>query len=121
MSEPGFEEYFGAALVVCGILWIWDYISSIFFPGQTSLNLTILSFFVWLEAGFIGAYGLTRKMVNQIDRGLKVGVAAFLVNQAFRLIVFEIDQALYGWIIYLISLLIGGTIGGLFAKRMSGK
>ncbi len=119
MSEPGFEEYFGAALIVCAILWIWDYISSIFFPGQAALNLTILSFFVWLEAGFIGAYGLTRKMGNQIDKGLKVGVAAFLVNMAFRLIVFDFNQALHGWIIYLVSLLIGGTLGGLFAKKIS--
>ena len=119
-SEPGFERYFGAALFTCGIIWLWDYISSLFFPGQTALNLTILSAFIILEAGFIGAYGLTRKMQqNQVNIGLKAGVSAFLVNLVFRMIVFDISQALFGLIIYLIFLPMGGILGGLFAKKIA--
>jgi len=119
-SEPGFESYFGAALFTCGIIWLWDYISSLFFPGEAALNLTILSAFIILEAGFIGAFGLTRKMEqNQVNIGLKVGVAAFLVNLVFRMIVFEIAQALWGVVIYLIFLPIGGVLGGLFAKKIA--
>jgi hypothetical protein len=120
VSEPGFESYFGAALFTCGIIWVWEYLSSLFFPGQTALNLTLLSSFIYLEASFIGAYGLTRKKLqNQVNIGLRVGIAAFLVNLAFRLIVFEIAEALYGLIIYLIFLIIGGVLGGLFAKRIT--
>jgi hypothetical protein len=120
MSEPGFEEYFGAALFTCGIVWLWDYIASIFFPGQAALNLTILSSFIFLEASFIGAYGLTRKKLqNQVKIGLKVGISAFVVNLIFRTIVFEINEALWGLVIYLVFLIIGGVLGGLFAKRLS--
>ncbi|MDP2901418.1 MAG: hypothetical protein Q8O47_10695 [Candidatus Bathyarchaeota archaeon] len=119
-SEPGFESYFGTALFTCGIIWLWDYISSIFFPGQTALNLTLLSSFIYLEASFIGAYGLTRKKLqNQVNIGLRAGIAAFLVNLVFRMIVFDITEALWGLIIYLVFLIIGGALGGLFAKRFT--
>ena len=122
MSELGFESYFRAALFTCGIIWVWDYIASIFFPGQTALNLTLLSAFIYLEASFIGAYGLTRKRSqNQVNIGLRVGIAAFLVNLVFRLIVFDIGEALWGLIIYLIFLIIGGALGGLFAKKLNSK
>ena len=118
-SEPGFEGYFRAALFTCGIIWLWDYLSSLFFPGQTALNLTLLSSFIYLEASFIGAYGLARKRLqNQVNIGLRVGIAAFLVNIVFRMIVFEIAEALWGLIIYLIFLIIGGALGGLFAKKI---
>jgi hypothetical protein len=117
-SELGFESYFGVALFTCGIIWLWDYLSSLFFPGQTALNLTLLSSFIYLEASFIGAYGLARKRLqNQVNIGLRVGIAAFLVNIVFRMIVFEIAEALWGLIIYLIFLIIGGALGGLFAKK----
>jgi hypothetical protein len=120
VSEPGFESYFGAALFTCGIIWVWDYISSLFFPGQAALNLTLLSSFIYLEASFIGSYGLTRKKLqNQVNIGLRAGIAAFLVNQVFRLIVFDLIEALWGVIIYLIFLIIGGALGGLFAKRVT--
>jgi hypothetical protein len=119
-NEPGFERYFGTALFSCGIIWVWDYISSLFFPGQTSFNLTILSAFIILEAGFIGAYGLSRRMKqNQVIIGLKVGVAAFLVNIVFRMIAFDISQALWGLILYLFFFPIGGILGGLFAKKIA--
>ena len=122
MSEHGFESYFRAALFTCGIIWVWDYIASIFFPGQTALNLTLLSAFIYLEASFIGAYGLTRKRSqNQVNIGLRVGIAAFLVNLVFRLIVFDIGEALWGLIIYLIFLIIGGALGGLFTKKLNSK
>jgi len=122
VSELGFESYFRAALFTCGIIWVWDYIASIFFPGQTALNLTLLSAFIYLEASFIGAYGLTRKRSqNQVNIGLRVGIAAFLVNLVFRLIVFDIGEALWGLIIYLIFLIIGGALGGLFAKKLNSK
>jgi len=122
VSELGFESYFGAALFTCGIIWVWDYIASIFFPGQTALNLTLLSAFIYLEASFIGAYGLTRKRPqNQVNIGLRAGIAAFLVNLVFRLIVFDIGEALWGLIIYLIFLIIGGALGGLFAKKINSK
>jgi putative membrane protein (TIGR04086 family) len=122
VSELGFESYFRAALFTCGIIWVWDYIASIFFPGQTALNLTLLSAFIYLEASFIGAYGLTRKRSqNQVNIGLRVGIAAFLVNLVFRLIVFDIGEALWGLIIYLIFLIIGGALGGLFTKKLNSK
>ena len=122
MSELGFESYFRAALFTCGIIWVWDYIASIFFPGQTALNLTLLSAFIYLEASFIGAYGLTRKRSqNQVNIGLRVGIAAFLVNLVFRMIVFDIGEALWGLIIYLIFLIIGGALGGLFSKKLNSK
>jgi uncharacterized protein YneF (UPF0154 family) len=119
-SELGFENYFGAALFTCGIVWIWDYISSIFFPGQAAINLTILSASIYLEAGFIGAFGLTRKRLqNQVNIGLRAGISAFLLNLVFRTILFEINEALYGLIIYLIFLIVGGVLGGFFAKKIT--
>ncbi len=118
--EPGFDGYFGAALLTCGIVWVWDYIASIFFPTQAALNLTLLSSIFYLEAGFIGAYALTRKLSkNQAIIGVKAGVAAFLVNAVFRMIVFDISEALWGVIIYMIFLIIGGALGGTFSQKMS--
>jgi hypothetical protein len=49
---------------------------------------------------------------------LRVGFGAFLVNLAFRLILFELAEALWGVIIYLISLTMGGMLGGLLASKV---
>jgi putative membrane protein (TIGR04086 family) len=117
--EPKFEGYFGAALVACGVAWIWDFISSIYFAGQIALNLTIISSLVYLEAGFLGAFVLARKLPeNHMIIGLRAGFGAFLVNLAFRLILFELAEALGGVIIYLISFTIGGMLGGVLAKKI---
>lgn len=114
-----FEKYFSVALVVCGISWFWDYVSSLFFPGQTALNLTIISALVYMEAALIGAYGFTRRIpFKQISVGIKVGLGAFMVNTVFRLIVFEIVEALWGLIIYFTSFVVGGLIGGLIGKKL---
>jgi hypothetical protein len=40
------------------------------------------------------------------------------VNMAFRLILFELTEALWGVIVYLISFTIGGMLGGLLAKKI---
>jgi hypothetical protein len=118
-SSPGFESYFGAALVACGISWLWDYISSLYFPGQTALNFTILSAFVYMEAALLGAFGLTRRMPSkQIHVGLRAGLGAFLLNTVFRLIVFEFVEALWGVIIYFVSFIAGGITGGFLAKTL---
>jgi len=118
-TEPKFESYFGAALVACGIAWIWDFVSSIYFAGQIALNLTIISSLVYLEAGFLGAFVLARKLPeNHMIIGLRAGFGAFLVNLTFRLILFELAEALGGVIIYLISFTIGGMLGGLLAKKI---
>jgi len=117
--ELKYESYFGAMLVVCGITWIWDFISSIYFAGQIALSLTIISFLVYLEAGFLGAFVLARKLPrNHILIGLRIGFGAFLMNLAFRLILFELVEALWGIIIYLISFTIGGMLGGLLASKI---
>jgi hypothetical protein len=118
-SSPGFERYFGSALVTCGISWLWDYISSLYFPGQTALNFTILSAFVYMEAALLGAFGLTRRMPSkQMHVGLRAGLGAFLLNTVFRLIVFEFVEALWGVIIYLASFIVGGVTGGILAKTL---
>jgi hypothetical protein len=112
------ESYFGAALVVCGIAWIWDFVASIYFAGQIALNLTIISSLVYLEAGFLVAFVLTRTLPkNHMLIGLRAGFYAFLVNLAFRLILFELTEALWGIVIYLISFTIGGMLGGLLAMK----
>ncbi len=114
---PRFESYFGAALFTCGIAWFWDYVSSIYFPGRTALNLTLLSAFVYLEAALLGAFGLTRRMlVKHIYVGVRVGFGAWMTNMVFRLIIFELGEALWGVAIYLASFMGGGFLGGLFAK-----
>ena len=118
-TEPKFESYFGAALVACGVAWIWDVISSIYFAGQVALNLTIISSLVYLEAGFLGAFLLARKLTkNHMLIGLRAGFSAFLMNLAFRLILFELTEALWGVIVYLISFTIGGLLAGLLAKKL---
>jgi hypothetical protein len=117
-TSLSFEKYFSAALVVCGISWFWDYVSSLYFPGQTALNLTIISALVYMEAALIGAYGFTRRIpFKQISVGTKVGLGAFMVNTVFRLIVFEIVEALWGLIIYFTSFVVGGLIGGFIGKK----
>jgi hypothetical protein len=121
VRQPGFEGYFGAALLTCGIVWAWDYVASLFFPSQAALNLTVLSSFTYFLAGFIGAFALTRKkQVDQVQIGLCAGAAAFAVNIVFRMIVFEITEALWGVVIYAVFLIIGGGVGGFFARKIVG-
>ncbi len=116
---PGFESYFGAALFTCGIAWFWDYVSSLYFPGQAALNLTLLSALVYLEAALLGAFGLTRKMLTKhIHVGIRVGFGAWMTNMVFRLIVFELAEALWGVAIYLASFVVGGFLGGLLARML---
>jgi len=116
---PGFETYFGAALFTCGIVWFWDYVSSVYFPGQAALNLTFLSAAVYLEAAFLGAFGLTRRMLTRhIHVGIRVGFGAWMTNMVFRLIVFELGEALWGVAIYLASLTAGGFLGGFLARAL---
>jgi len=116
---PSFERYFGAALFSCGIVWFWDYVASLYFPGQAALNLTLLSTLVYFEATFLGALGLTRRMLaRHIHVGIRVGFGAWMTNMVFRLIVFELAEALWGVAIYLTSFVAGGFLGGLFAKRL---
>lgn len=116
---PSFERYFGAALFSCGIAWLWDYVASVYFPGQAALNLTLLSTLVYFEAAFLGAFGLTRRMLaKHIHVGIRVGFGAWMTNMVFRLIVFELAEALWGVAIYLTTFVAGGFLGGLFAKRL---
>jgi len=116
-SSPTFESYFGAALVTCGITWFWDYASSLYFPGQTALNLTLLSATVYLEAAMIGAFGLTRRIsTRHIDVGVRVGLGAWIGNALFRLVLFELGEALWGVVVYLLSFLGGGVVGGLLGR-----
>ncbi len=118
-AGPRMEGYVGAALVICGITWTWDFVASIYFAGQMALNLTIISSLVYLEAGFIGAFMLTRRLPkNHMNVGLRIGLYAFLVNLAFRMILFELWEALWGVVIYFISFTIGGMLGGIFAKKI---
>jgi len=114
---PSFERYFGAALLTCGIVWLWDFIASLFFPGQAALNLTLLSAMVYTQAAFLGALGLTRRMFeNHVHVGIRVGLIALAVNMIFRLIVFDLGEAMWGLVVYLASFIAGGFLGGLFAK-----
>lgn len=121
-SKPSFESYIGAALLACGITWFWDFVSSLYFPGQTAVNLTIVSALVYLEAAFLGAFGLARRISDdRVHIGIRVGVWAFLVNAAFRLILFDLFEALWGVIVYLTCFTLGGLLGGLFASKILGE
>jgi hypothetical protein len=121
-SNPSSGDYLGAALLACGIAWLWDFILSLYFPGKTALNLTIVSALVYLEAAFLGAFGLARRMSDDRVRiGMRVGIWAFLLNAAFRLILFDLFEALWGVILYLISFTLGGLLGGLFARMILGE
>ncbi len=60
---------------------------------------------------------LVRRPQNQVNIGLRAGIAAFLVNLVFRMIVFEIGEALWGLIIYLIFLIIGGVSRWVIRKK----
>ncbi|MFH0848266.1 MAG: hypothetical protein V1857_02025 [archaeon] len=118
---PVFEKYFGAAVFACGIAWFWDYVASLYFPGQVALNLTLLSAVVYLEAAFLGAFGLTRRMLaKHVHVGIRVGVGAWLTNMVFRLIVFELAEAIWGSPVYFGGFVTGGLLGGLFAKKLHG-
>jgi len=113
---PSFENYLGAAALACGITWIWDYFASFYFPGQAALNLTLLSFVVYLEGAFFGAFGLTRRrLTKHLHVGIRVGIGAWMTNMVFRLIVFSFSEALWGVLVYLASFLLGGSLGGLLA------
>jgi len=62
---------------------------------------------------------LTRRMLaRHIHVGIRVGFGAWMTNMVFRLIVFELAEALWGVAIYLTSFVAGGFLGGLFAKRL---
>lgn len=114
-----FESYLGAAAFACGVTWFWDYFASFYFPGQMALNLTFLSALVYLEAAFLSAFGLTRRMqAKQIPVGIRVGLGTWMTNMVFRLIIFELDEALWGVAVYFVSFMIGGFLGGLFAKTL---
>jgi hypothetical protein len=118
---PGFDQYFGAALLACGITWLWDYVASLYFPGQTALNFTLLSALVYLEAAFLAAFGLTRKVpVKHIPIGLRVGFGAWIANTVFRLILFELGEALWGVVLYLATFVLGGFLGGFLGKKLHG-
>jgi len=115
--SPRLEKYVGAAAFACGIVWFWDFLASLYFPGETALNLTLLSALVYLEAAFLSAFGLTRKMrTRQIHVGIRVGLGTWMTNMVFRLIVFELNEALWGMVIYFSGFMIGGFLGGLFAR-----
>lgn len=114
-----FENYLGAAAFACGITWFWDFFASLYFPGQVALNLTLLSGLVYLEAVFLSAFGLTRKMQEQqVPVGIRVGLGTWMTNMFFRLIVFELNEAFWGVVVYFISFMIGGFLGGLFSKMV---
>jgi len=115
---PDFESLFGAALFVCGITWAWDWVSSIYFPGQTALNLTLFSALVYTESAFLGAFGLSRRYNDRVAVGLRVGLGAFLTNTVFRMIVFDIVEALWGVVVYFLSFMVGGLLGGLLTERV---
>lgn len=116
---PKFERYFGAALFSCGIAWLWDFVASIYFPGQTALNLTLISALVYLEAAFLGAFGLTRRMLaKHVHVGIRVGLGAWMTNMVFRLILFQLAEALWGIAVYFASFVVGGFLGGLFARAL---
>ena len=116
-SRPRFESYFGAAMFTCGITWFWDYVASLYFPGQTALNLTLLSATVYLEAALIGAFGLTRRIsTKHIHVGIRVGLGAWMANALFRLVLFELGEALWGVVVYLLSFIGGGVLGGLLGR-----
>lgn len=118
-TSLSFESYLGAAAFACGITWFWDFFVSFYFPGQTALNLTLLSTLVYLEAAFLGAFGLTRRMwAKQIHVGIRVGLGTWVANMVFRLIMFGLDEALWGVVVYLVGFMIGGFLGGLFAKAL---
>jgi hypothetical protein len=118
---PVFEKYLGAAAFACGIAWFWDYVASLYFPGQVALNLTLLSVVVYLEAAFLGAFGLTRRMLTRhVHVGVRVGLGAWLTNMVFRLIVFELVEALWGLPVYFGGFVTGGLLGGLFAGKLHG-
>lgn len=108
--------------MTCGITWAWDYVSALYFPGQTALNLTLLSGLVYLEAALLGAFGLTRRMPeNHIHVAVRVGLGAWMTNMVFRLIVFELAEALWGVVIYFVSFMAGGFLGGLCASLLHRK
>jgi hypothetical protein len=118
---PVFESYFGAAMLVCGITWFWDYASSLYFPGQGALNLTLLSAAVYLEAAMIGAFTLTRRILSKhFHVGMRVGLGAWMANTVLRLILFELGEALGGVVIYFGSFMIGGFLGGLLGRVFHG-
>ena len=112
-----FENYVGAAAFACGITWFWDYVASLYFPGQVALNLTLFSASVYLEAAFLSAFGLTRRMQEkQVHVGIRVGLGTWIANMFFRLVVFELNEALWGVVVYFVSFMIGGLLGGLFSR-----
>lgn len=118
--SPAFESYFGAALFACGITWFWDYVASLYFPGQSALNLTLLSAVVYLEAAMIGAFGLTRRISSRhIHVGVRVGLGAWIGNALFRLVLFELGEALWGVVVYLLSFTGGGLLGGLLGRILA--
>lgn len=116
---PSFESYFGAALFTCGIVWFWDYVSSLFFPGQAALNLTLISALVYVEAAFLGAFGLTRRrLTKHVHVGVRIGFGVWMTNMVFRLIIFKLAEALWGVAIYLTGFMLGGFLGGAFARML---
>lgn len=111
--------FLGAVLLACGLTWLWDFISSLYFPGIAAWNLTIVSLFFYAESSLIGAYSLTRHIIEgHIRAGVRVGLAVWALNLAFRLILFNLAEALWGLIIYFVGFLLGGVLGGFLGKRL---
>ena len=104
--------------MICGIAWVWGFMTSEFFPEHASLSLNLVSFTVYLEAATIGAFGLARRtfkgpMKIGLRVGLRVGFEAWVINMVFRFIIFDLANALDGVILFLISFMLGGVLGGL--------
>ena len=115
--SPAFEQYLGASFLVCGITWVWGFLTSEYFPGHASLSLNLVSLVVYIEAASIGAFGLARgAFKGSVRIGMRVGIGAWIVNMTFRFIVFNLASALDGLILFLIGFMIGGTLGGFLGS-----
>jgi hypothetical protein len=116
-SLPRLGDYLGPSLIVCGISWVWGYITSSYFPEQASLSLNLVSFIVYLEAGTIGSLLLARKISNGLPWiGVRVGFWAWTINTLFRLVIFDFATALDGVFLFLLSFVVGGFLADLLKR-----
>lgn len=111
--------FLGAVLLACGLTWLWDFIASLYFPGSSAWNLTLVSLLFYAESSLIGAYSLARNLIEgHLRIGIRLGLAVWALNLAFRLILFELGEALWGLLIYFSGFLLGGILGGFLGERL---
>jgi len=119
-QERSFKNYFAGAAISFGIILIAMQIIAIYFAGlseEQAISLDYLRFALFLAVNFIGgavgSFLVVRRVGdNFIQVGLVTAICSYIPEAAYFLLFGEGSSDM----LVIVSLLIGGVVGSLFAK-----